>query len=261
MQIPFRFALLAVVVVSAAVGWGLSHDFTGSSAAPTSAPIRHHAARAVHRAVKGRPPHLAHGWSYVARARGHRLVIYRRAHSHRVRLVLSNPNSEGAPLTLLVKRAVPGWLELFLPVRPNHATGWVRLHSVKLFTTAYALVVHLHSHRMRLVIANRVRHTFRIGVGQSVTPTPSGRYFITELLKQPDPTGVYGPYAFGLSAYSGVLTHFGRGGNGQIGIHGTDEPGRLGTDVSHGCVRLSNHDITWLAKRLPLGLPVTIDRA
>jgi lipoprotein-anchoring transpeptidase ErfK/SrfK len=88
-------------------------------------------------------------------------------------------------------------------------------------------------------------------------PTPIGVYYLAELLKQPDPWGAYGPYAFGLSAHSNVLYNFG-GGAGEIGIHGTNEPGALGRDVSHGCIRISNAGITKLARMLPLGTPVEI---
>ena len=90
-----------------------------------------------------------------------------------------------------------------------------------------------------------------------MTPTPFGQYFITELLKQTNPNGLYGPYAFGLSAHSNVLHEF-AGGNGEIGIHGTDQPWVIGTSASHGCIRLYNHDILWLSQRLPLGTPVRI---
>ena len=100
--------------------------------------------------------------------------------------------------------------------------------------------------------------TFPIAVGKPSTPTPVGHFFITELLKQPDPGGVYGPYAFGTSAYSDVLMHFGNGGNGQIGIHGTDQPWVIGTSASHGCIRLYNRDIAWLSQHIPIGTPVRI---
>ena len=99
--------------------------------------------------------------------------------------------------------------------------------------------------------------SFPAAVGRSVLPTPTGRYYIVELLKQPNPNGVYGPYAFGTSAFSKVLYHFG-GGPGQIGIHGTDEHGSIGHSVSHGCIRLRNRDIVRLAHLLPLGTPITI---
>jgi lipoprotein-anchoring transpeptidase ErfK/SrfK len=106
---------------------------------------------------------------------------------------------------------------------------------------------------------NRLVHSERAGVGRSVLPTPSGTYFIVSLLKQPNPHGAYGPYAFGLSAYSNVLQSFG-GGPGQIGLHGTDNPGGLGTNVSHGCIRIGNAGITRLARMLPLGTRVVIKR-
>jgi lipoprotein-anchoring transpeptidase ErfK/SrfK len=92
-----------------------------------------------------------------------------------------------------------------------------------------------------------------------VTPTPVGLYYITELLKQPDPTGPYGPYAFGLSAHSDVLHEF-AGRDGILGLHGTDFPQGIGTNVSHGCIRMSNHAITKLAHVLPVGTPVRITR-
>ena len=88
-------------------------------------------------------------------------------------------------------------------------------------------------------------------------PTPTGTFYITELLKQSNAQGAYGPYAFGLSAFSNVLQSFG-GGPGQIGLHGTNEPGVLGTSASHGCIRVSNTIIVRLAGLLPLGTPVVI---
>jgi len=90
-----------------------------------------------------------------------------------------------------------------------------------------------------------------------VLPTPKGLYYIVELLKQPDPRGPYGPYAFGLSAHSNVLYSFG-GGPGQIGIHGTDVASSIGRSASHGCIRISNAAIIRLATELPLGTPVRI---
>lgn len=68
---------------------------------------------------------------------------------------------------------------------------------------------------------------------------------------------MYGPYAYGLSGFSNVLTEF-NGGDGVIGIHGTNDPSSIGRDVSHRCIRMSNTGITTLAAILPLGTPVEI---
>ena len=54
-----------------------------------------------------------------------------------------------------------------------------------------------------------------------------------------------------------MLQTFGRG-DGQIGVHGTNEPTALGQSVSHGCIRVRNAAITLLAKTLPQGVPIEI---
>ena len=65
------------------------------------------------------------------------------------------------------------------------------------------------------------------------------------------------PFALGLSAHSNVYSSF-EGGDGQVGIHGTNLPQAIGQDVSHGCVRVRNAVISRLARTLPLGTPVVI---
>ena len=157
----------------------------------------------------------------------------------------------------LVKRRAHGWEKVFLPIRPDGSTGWIRDRDVSLAWDPYSLQARLGRHELILSKDGRVAARFPAAVGRSVLPTPTGRYYLVELLTQHDPNGPYGPYAFGTSAFSKVLYHFG-GGPGQIGIHGTDEHGSIGGSVSHGCIRLRNSDITRLAHVLPLGTPVTI---
>jgi len=99
-----------------------------------------------------------------------------------------------------------------------------------------------------------------IAVGKAATPTPGGRFYITALLRSPNPAGDYGPYIYALSGFSPTLASF-NGKDAIIGIHGTDEPASIGRDVSHGCIRLRNEDIVRLVEQigLPLGTPVAID--
>jgi L,D-transpeptidase catalytic domain len=75
-----------------------------------------------------------------------------------------------------------------------------------------------------------------------------------ELLRVPGHT-LNGPCAFGTSDYS-ILTNWPRGG--VVGIHGTSEPWLIPGRPSHGCIRMRNADITYLAHHLPLGAPVDI---
>ncbi len=96
-----------------------------------------------------------------------------------------------------------------------------------------------------------------MAVGTDENPSPNGYFFITDKLLTGDPSGAYGPVAFGISGFSDTLSSF-AGGPGQIGIHGTNNPDSIGTAASHGCIRVNNDVILGLSELLPLGTPVTI---
>ena len=250
--LSFSATLVAVVTLSGLIGWALSSAFSSSraSSGPGSGASQSGLAA-------GLPQRPLRGWSSVAVARSGQLTVYRRPSARTTMLTLTKPNPT-QPLTLLVKQTRGGWVQTYLPMRPNGSLAWVRSSAVRLLTDPYALVIQLRSHRLVLKRADRVIRTFPIAVGKPSTPTPTGHFFLTELLKQPDPAGPYGPYAFGTSDFSDVIKHFGNGGNGQIGIHGTDQPWVIGTSASHGCIRLYNRDIVWLASHIPLGTPVRV---
>lgn len=169
---------------------------------------------------------------------------------------LANPQPSGAPLTFLLDSNHGDWLQVKLAQRPNGSTGWVKADSVTLHSLVYSLHASTEQNTLTLVKNGSAVKTYTAATGTGGTPTPHGSFYITELL-QPTNEG-YGPYAFGLSAFSEVLSSFG-GGPGQIGLHGTDDAASIGHSASHGCIRLSNPDITELAGLLPLGTPITID--
>ena len=200
--------------------------------------------------------------SIVARARGASVPVYasRSARRPRTRVAARVIEGQRVPLVFLVRRrGRTGRLEVHLPVRPNLSTGWIRRRDVTLSATAYRVRVELRRHRLTVWRGSKRIVRKPIGTGQAVSPTPRGRYFVTDLIRARNPADVYGPYAFGLSGHSNVYTSF-RGGTGQIGLHGTNDPGALGADVSAGCIRVDNRTITALARILPLGTPVDIRR-
>jgi lipoprotein-anchoring transpeptidase ErfK/SrfK len=200
---------------------------------------------------------VAAGDNLVAQATGPRLGVFSAPGARTPVRTLSNPLPSGAPRVLLVTADHGDWLEVLLPVRPNGSTGWVRNADVKLVKHQFRIVVELGAHRVTVLKGNGVLLQTAAGIGTIDTPTPPGLYYTVELLKQPDPNGAYGPYAYGLSGYSNVLTTF-AGGDGELGLHGTNDPGSLGHDISHGCIRIDNTDINRLALTLPLGVPVRV---
>jgi lipoprotein-anchoring transpeptidase ErfK/SrfK len=162
------------------------------------------------------------------------------------------------PQVFLAESVRPdGWVQILLPIRPNGSTGWVRSTDVQLAVNHYRIVVTLSAHQITVFDGPGVYYQGPVAIGAPGTPTPTGNYFIRVLQKAPDPNTVYGPFAYGLSSHSDVLTDF-NGGDGEIGIHGNDDSSALGRSVSHGCIRMDNAEITQLAKILPLGTPVDI---
>jgi lipoprotein-anchoring transpeptidase ErfK/SrfK len=148
------------------------------------------------------------------------------------------------------------WYEALLPVRPNGTTGFVPSASITLRRTPYQLKVDRSRFRLELWKGCRLEERFRIGIGTGRTPTPVGRFYLVVLLKPPTPDTIYGPYAYGLSAFSDHLPDW--EGGGVIGLHGTNDPSSIGRRSSHGCIRMRNVDIRRLVEVLPLGTPIEI---
>jgi lipoprotein-anchoring transpeptidase ErfK/SrfK len=143
-----------------------------------------------------------------------------------------------------------------VPGRPNGRTGWVVRGSLARFHITHThLRVNRHTLRAVLYRDGRPIWRSRIGVGTPSTPTPSGHYIVRERFRIAKRGGIYGPYAFGTSAYS-VLSDWPRGG--VVGIHGTNATGLIPGRPSHGCVRLRNTSILRLAKLMPVGTTVRI---
>ncbi|MGO2112840.1 MAG: L,D-transpeptidase [Pseudoclavibacter sp.] len=149
------------------------------------------------------------------------------------------------------------WLEVLLPVRPNGATGWVHADQVEQREVALAVEIDLEARELTLLQAGETLWSTPTAIGDADHPTPIGTFFVTDKLETGDAASSYGPYAIGLSARSDVLTEF-AGGDGQVGIHGTNEPASIGQAASHGCLRIDNDLVAELAHVLPLGTPVTI---
>jgi lipoprotein-anchoring transpeptidase ErfK/SrfK len=196
----------------------------------------------------------------VAYARVRAVKVFDRPEAARPRTTLASPTSDGATLSFLVRATRPGWLRVFLPTRPNGSSGWIRRSQVRLFVDDYRLRIDLRLRRLTVWERSIVVERDRVGVGKAVTPTPAGTYYVVSRVQPLDTKTVYGSFAFGLSAHSNVYRSFGFGGDGRIGLHGTDDARTIGREVSHGCIRTTNPTILRLARVIPLGTPVEIVR-
>jgi lipoprotein-anchoring transpeptidase ErfK/SrfK len=163
----------------------------------------------------------------------------------------------GEPRVFLVQEERGDWLRTLLPMEPNGSEGWIRARDVTLSEHSYRIRVDIRARRLTVFEDDRAVLRETVAVGTASAPTPTGLFFTTVLAKPDDPSGPYGRFAYGLSAYSEVYEEF-AGGDGQVAIHGTNAPSLIGQAVSHGCIRMENSAITRLARLVPLGTPVRI---
>ena len=183
-------------------------------------------------------------------------------HAHRI-----EPVAARRPLTrvhtilpVLARRTArdgASWVQVRLPGRPSGHTGWIPADRTRRSSTQWYISVDLSARRVSVFHHGRLQRRFRAIVGAPSTPTPRGRFFVEEALALSSRLAG-APFALATSGRSQVLQEF-AGGPGQIALHGTGNlPGTLGTAASHGCVRLSTSAITWLARRIGAGVPVTV---
>jgi hypothetical protein len=148
------------------------------------------------------------------------------------------------------------WVRVRLPALPNGTTGWVPRHALGGYATTTARLV-VDRRALTATLLRNGRRVLRVpvGIGTTAAPTPAGEFIVRNRLTR-FRSPFYGPVALGTSARSERLTDW--PGGGFIGIHGTDRPDLIPGRVSHGCIRMRNPDIRRLARRMPIGTPVSV---
>lgn len=164
----------------------------------------------------------------------------------------------GSRRVLGVVRRRSGWLQVATPQRPGPRHGWIRATGVRIARTA----VSLHVDRSRRTVAvrrgGRLARRIRVSVGGRGTPTPTGRFAVTDRLHLRG-SQAYGCCAIALTGRQRRLVDGWRGGD-RIAIHGTRQPWTIGEAASLGCLRARERDVRALMRQVPLGAPVFITR-
>lgn len=98
---------------------------------------------------------------------------------------------------------------------------------------------------LKLVEEGKVIARYPVAVGKSETPTPLGEWRVVQkCLNWGDG---FGTRWLGLNVPWGIF-----------GVHGTDNPGSIGSYASHGCIRMFNRDVEKLYPQVPMGTTVRI---
>ena len=174
---------------------------------------------------------------------------------------LPNPTVEGVPLVFLVRKRQTvhdvQWLQVQINERPNGATAWIKSSDVRTRSVLYHLLIELGARRLTVFHGDQVVWSTSVAPGKPSSPTPTGAFYVDIRTKTGNPGGAYGPYQISFTGFSTVYEHFGSG-NGQVAMHGTNDPNLIGTYASHGCVRMNNADITHLLGLAIQGSPVIV---
>ena len=110
---------------------------------------------------------------------------------------------------------------------------------------------------------------FPVAIGKPQYPTPTGRFQVVEMVKDPDflvfdfnnpsgrdrgriPPGPRNPLGQRWIAFAEAH-------GWAVGFHGTSKTELLGQAVSHGCVRMANPDIVRVYDRIKVGTPVVVE--
>ena len=163
----------------------------------------------------------------------------------------------GSPRVLSVVARRGEWLGAPLPEMGNGRLGWIPARRAALGHVRASLRVDLSRRRLALVRGRRVILRMPVAVGRPGTPTPTGRFAVTDLLKVTDPGSPYGCCVLALSARQPKLVAGWPGGD-RLAIHATGRPETVGQPASLGCLRGRTADVRRLIRLVPLGTPVFI---
>lgn len=127
---------------------------------------------------------------------------------------------------------------------------------LKISKARFSIVVDKSQNILTLKEDDRIVKTYRVSTGKDYS-TPTGNFVITNKLTNPtwytagavvpadSPKNILGSRWLGISKEG-------------YGIHGTTDPGSIGTQVTAGCVRLTNPDVEELYAIVPEGTEVVI---
>jgi lipoprotein-anchoring transpeptidase ErfK/SrfK len=191
--------------------------------------------------------------SQVARPLVGAIALHAAPGSRRVVASIRSRTEFGTPTALAVVAEQGDWLAVISDKTANGVSGYVRRSQVRLGHVGYALEADLSAREVKVWRMGRLLRRVRVAIGGPSSPTPTGRFAITDKLSHYYPS-LYGCCVLALSAHQTRMAPGWRGGD-RVAIH---EGGGLGSAVSNGCLHARASDMRYLMKRLPVGTQVVI---
>lgn len=148
------------------------------------------------------------------------------------------------------------WFAVESDVLGNGVVGWVpRTAAVRLERPRFSLEADLSERLLTVREGTRVVYRRRVSIGVSTSPTPSGRFHVTDRISG-EPWGL-GCCILVFSGTQPRLPAGWRGGN-RLAVHGRPRTARpVGVASSAGCLQATEATLRDLTA-IPLGTPVVI---
>jgi lipoprotein-anchoring transpeptidase ErfK/SrfK len=195
---------------------------------------------------------MRHG-SQVAWLKEGSVALHAAPGSPQVATTIASRTEFGSRTSLPVVAVRGDWLEVISTKLRNGVHGFIRRWQVRLTRSSVAIDVDLSGRLLRLWRRGTVVLRAAVGIGAAHTPTPIGRFGVTDKLTGLNPAA-YGCCILALSAHQ---THLPAGwaGGDRIAIHGG---GGIGATTSNGCLHATEAVLRRLMHRVPLGTQVVI---
>jgi L,D-transpeptidase-like protein len=219
--------------------------------------LRHHESAM---AARMPPAATAPNGSLVAHVKPGRVVAVRSGPNGRVLTSLGSRTEFGSEQALsVIRERRRRWLGVTTPKLPNGRLGWIDARSRALRYSRASVKLEIDLSRRQLLVrrSDKVIRRVRVSIGRAGSPTPTGRFAVTDKLPGARYSSVYGCCILALSGTQPNPPAGWTGGN-RLAVHGTRDQRSVGARTSAGCLHARDHDLRRLMKAVPLGAPVRI---
>jgi lipoprotein-anchoring transpeptidase ErfK/SrfK len=199
----------------------------------------------------------------LARTRGQPVAVLNRSTSLRTRpggprlWKLRAKTDFGTPTVLAAVDERGGWLRVMEKQLPNGRTGWIPGNAAGIVHSPWSLRADLSERLVEVLRDGHVVRRMSVGIGKESTPTPLGRFAVTDKLHYSSPNPSYGCCVLALTGRQPLVPSQWPDGL-RMAIHGTNDQSTIGEAASLGCLRATEADMRWLVRHVYLGSVLTI---
>jgi hypothetical protein len=195
----------------------------------------------------------------LLRVRAHERVRLHHRPGGRVVAVLGDRTEFGSRTVLTVLARRGRWVQVSVAVLGGRR-AWLRVDGhVARRATRWKLRADISARTLEVIHDGGLLHDYRVAVGAPISPTPTGRFQVTDKLRGRKFGASYGCCILALSTDQPHPPP-GWTGMARMAVHGTNAEQSVGDAVSAGCLHAHAAAMRWMMRHVPVGTPVVIVR-